>query len=351
MEEIIVVIICLGLNALFAAYEMAFISVPRPELRNLARQGNKAAQKLLSLRENPERALSVIQIGITLVSAVAAALGGSGASETIEPYLQQRYGLRELNAEIISVVLVVIPITYLSVVVGELVPKTLALRNPLKIVLKGAGALFIADRVLSPVITVLEWSTKGILKTFFKRTISPEAPQTTIDIESFSPVHQSFIMNMIEIKKNKIKNILIPWSQVNLVKSSDQTDEVAQVVMASGHTRLPVIDNDLVIGILHTKEFAALQASGENNWQAIIRPALKVQSSDSAFGVLRLMQEKHNHMTIVYSPTGERLGICTMEDIIEEIVGDIYDEDDDGKVRKVFATKARARIIREENEK
>jgi putative hemolysin len=108
-----------------------------------------------------------------------------------------------------------------------------------------------------------------------------------------------------------------------------------------------VLDNDLVIGILHTKEFAALMASGEKNWTAIIRPVLKVQSTDSAFGVLRLMQEKRTHMTIVYTSSGERLGVVTMEDIMEEIVGDIYDEDDDGKVRKVYATKARARFPRD----
>jgi putative hemolysin len=166
MTEIVVVFICLLLNALFAGYEMAFVSVPRSELRGLARAGNKEAKSLLSLRENPERTLSVIQVGITLVGAVAAAVGGSGAGEFIEPYFVKKFDLSEGVAEGLSVALVVIPITYLSVVVGELVPKTLALRNPAKIVLSGAMALFLADRILSPIISLLEWSTKKILKIF-----------------------------------------------------------------------------------------------------------------------------------------------------------------------------------------
>lgn len=346
MDEIIIIIICLVLNALFAAYEMAFVSVPRPELRSVARKGNKDAQRLVSLRESPERTLSIIQIGITLVGAIAAAIGGAGAAENLEPWFMERFGMRELPAEILAVILVVAPITYLSVVVGELVPKTLALRNPMKIVLAGAKALFIADRILSPIVTVLEWSTTRILNTFFKRAKSTElVVQTTIEIDAFSPVHQTLMLNMAGIEKKTIKDIFLPWAEVNFVKNSDSVDQITQVVLNSGHTRLPVIDNGSVVGILHTKEFVALKESGETNWQSIMRPALRVKPTDSALGALRLMQEKRNHMAIVFALAGERLGIITLEDILEEVVGDIYDEDDDGKVRRVFASKARSRII------
>lgn len=348
MEEIIIITTCLFLNALFAAYEMAFVSVSRPELRSAARRGNMAAQRLSSLRESPERTLSIIQVGITLVGAVAAAVGGSGAAENIEPFFVQ-LGFRELSAEIIAVLLVVTPITYLSVVVGELVPKTLALRTPLRIVLAGAPALFIADRVLSPIVGVLEWSTKRILKTFFKRSRPSGAPaQTTIELDEFSPVHQTLMLNMAGIEKKKINDILLPWSQVNFVKSTDSIEQITQVVLSSGHTRLPVTENGHVVGILHTKEFVALKESGERNWQSIVRPALKVRPTDSALGVLGVMQERRNHMTVVFSSAGERLGIVTMEDILEEVVGDIFDEDDDGRVRKVYAAKVRSRVVPKE---
>jgi putative hemolysin len=146
---------------------MAFVSIPRSELRGLAKAGNLSAKRLLSLRENPERTLSIIQIGITLVGAIASAVGGAGASEILEPYFKASIGFQERVAEILSVVVVVLPITYFSVVIGELVPKTLALRNPAKIVLAGAKAFLVADRILSPFITALEWSTKKFLKFFF----------------------------------------------------------------------------------------------------------------------------------------------------------------------------------------
>lgn len=347
MNEIVIISVCLLVNALLAAYEMAFVSLPRSELRSMARKDNKLAKKLLKMRDNPERTLSIIQIGITLVGAIAAAVGGSGASENLAPYFMEMLGMKKISAEFLAVIVVVIPITYLSVVVGELVPKTLALRAPKKIVLKGAKILFAADKILSPVITILEWSTKKILSTFFRKSKPNKdgGSSTTLEIDELSPLHQSFVLNMFGIEKRKIRDIMLPWDQVNFVRETAPIDEITHAVVKSGHTRLPVIDNGHVIGILHTKEFVTLKESGEQNWQSLIRPALRVLPGDSAFGVLRLMQEKRNHMTVVFSPEGQRLGIVTLEDILEEVVGDIYDEDDDGKVRKIFATKSRSRVI------
>lgn len=346
MEELLIIFACLALNAVFSAYEMAFVSIPKPELRSLARSGNKHAQQLVSLRESPERTLSIIQIGITLVGAIAAAVGGAGAAESIEPYFMNQFGLREAYAEALAVAIVVLPLTYFSVVAGELVPKTLALRNPRRIVLAGAKWLFLADRVLSPIVFALEWSTKRIIGTFFKRAkIAEVHPQTSIEIDSYSPVHQRLLLNMADIEKKRVKDILLPWSQVSSVKSSDGIDEVVVAVLNSGHTRLPVTDNGAVLGVLHTKEFMALRESGELNWQSILRPAIIVQPMDAALGVLRLLQEKRSHLAVVLSPSRERLGIVTMEDILEEVVGDIFDEDDDGRVRKVFAAKVKTRSI------
>jgi putative hemolysin len=349
MEELLVIVICLVLNALFAAYEMAFVSIPKPELRNIARSGDKRAMILVSLRENPERTLSIIQVGITLVGAVAAAVGGVGAAESIEPFLKIQFGLGESLAEILSVLLIVVPLTYFSVVIGELVPKTLALRNPRKIVLAGARWLIYGDRILSPIVSALEWSTLKIISIFFKRAKTIEThQQTSIEIDAFSPVHQRLLLNMADIEKKRIKEILLPWSHVNFLDHTDSIDDVHSVILHSGHTRLPVTSDGNVIGVLHTKEFMVFRESGEKDWLAIIRPSLVVQPTDSALGVLRLLQEKRSHLAIVFSSNFERLGIVTMEDILEEIVGDIFDEDDDGRIRKVFAAKVKSRSQPEE---
>lgn len=350
MGEVLIVSICLAINALLAAYEMAFVSIPRSELRALSKKGNRDAVALLNLRESPERTLSIIQIGITLVGAIAAAVGGVGADETLEPYFMQNFGMSEPGAEALSLILVVVPITYLSVVVGELVPKTLALRNPTKIVLAGAKPLFVADKVFSPMISILEWSTQKILKIFFPRSKAARKTESvTIELNEFSPVHQKFMLNMAEIERKLLRDILLPWPQVTCVQKSASLEEVFETVLNSGHTRLPVKEGDSVVGVLHTKEFISLRESGEANWQNIVRSTLTLKPTDSALGAMRLLQDKKTHMAVVVSPLGHLLGIVTLEDILEEVVGDIFDEDDDGRVRKVYAAKVKSKVIPSES--
>lgn len=347
MEEMIVIAVCLCLNALFAAYEMAFVSVPKPELRSVARKGNNSAKKLLKLRDNPERTLSVIQVGITLVGAIAAAVGGAGASDRLEPYLINQYGLKVLHAEILAVLAVVLPITYLNVVIGELVPKTLALRNPLKIVMAGSQALFVADKFLSPVVTTLEWSTKKILNIFFRKKLAQEPSQlSTIEIDALSPTHQTLMLNLAQIENKKLTDALVPWSKTNFVRKQDSIADVLQAVFQSGHTRLPVVDDNKIIGVLHTKEFITYRESGETDWNSIVRPPMHVHGSDSVLRTMRLMQDKKIHMAMVINEAQYILGIVTLEDLIEEVIGDIYDEDDDGKIRKIYAAKAKGRFIK-----
>jgi putative hemolysin len=347
MEEILVISVCVLLNAILAAYEMAFVSVPRPELRKLARSGNAHAQRLLNLRENPERTLSIIQVGITLVGAISAAVGGVGAAEDIVPYFRTRFGMSETGAEFLSIFLIVLPLTYISVVLGELVPKTLALRNPVRITLLGARWLFIADRLLSPGISLLEGSTRQLLRVFFPRS-KAQTPQseTTVEIDSLPQHHQQAVLNLARLEQRRNKDILLPWKDIVFVRDSDSMDDVVPVVFASGHTRLPVTNNGDVVGILHTKEFLAFRESGAKDWRSILRPILKVQANDPVLGTLRLMQARHSHMATVFTGTGERLGIVTLEDITEEIWGDIYDEDEESATRKVFVDRVKSKALR-----
>jgi putative hemolysin len=347
MSEIIIVFICLFLNAIFAAYEMAFISVPRSELKNLAKSGIKEAQTILCLRENPERTLSIIQIGITLVGSIAAAVGGVGAGETIEPFILNTLNVSEGIAESLSVMIVVIPITYLNVVVGELVPKSLALRNPIKITLKGARTLLLADKILSPVVSSLELSTKFLLKIFFPKSKTSSLHHDEkghIEIDSLSPLHQKFMINLANIEEIKIKDIFIPWYQVTSVQENSTIQEILQITITSGHTRIPVTNlNNQIVGILHTKEFMALKETDNPNWKSILRTAILVHPNDSALNTLKLLQDKKNHLSVVTSPSNQTLGIVTLEDIFEEIIGEIHDEDDDGKIGKIYTTTLKAK--------
>ncbi len=346
MFELFVIILCLVINSLLAGFEMAFVSASKPQLRHLAHQGNKDAQHILSLRDKPERTLSIIQIGITLVGAIAAAIGGAGATESMTPWLVKKFELSEASSELISIVLVVIPITYLSVIFGELIPKSLALRNPILVSTKGSPWLIIAERILAPAVDVLEWSTKLVISILFRKNRSiTHFPETTVDIDALEQHHQQAVLNLVHLERRLIKDILVPCADVIFLKTTDQMEDVVQVVLTSGHTRLPVRDEEKVIGILHTKEFLAYREGDGKRWQSIIRPGLQVLTTDTALTSLRLMQAKRSHLAIAYSTTGKWAGIVTMEDILEEFLGDVMDEDDESFVRKVFADRAKGKMI------
>lgn len=345
MFEILVIIFCVIVNAILAGVELGFVSASKPQLRLLAKKGNQNAKRILEFRENPERTLSVIQIGITLVGAFAAAVGGAGATESVTPYLQDKFGLSEAFAEPISIVMVVIPITYLSVVFGELIPKTLALRNPIWVSTKSALWLGIADRVLNPVVNLLEWSTKKFINTFFKQQRDITTTEPMIEMESLEQHHKQAVINLAHLENRHVREIFVPWEEVTYLNSGNSLEEVVAIVLASGHTRLPVKEGDNVIGVLHTKEFLAYRENKEQDWKSIVRPMIKVRNEDKALSTLRLMQKNRGHMAVVFDSSGQSLGIITLEDILEEFLGEMFDEDDESLIRKIFADRVRGKKL------
>lgn len=339
MSALIVVLFCLFINGLLSAFEMAFVNVGKAELKQLAKTGRRDSRILLKLRERPERTLSVLQIGITLVGAISAAVGGAGAEDALAPIFEARFGWSQHVAEGASIAVIVLPLTYFSVVIGELVPKTLALRNSMKIALFSSYWLALGDRVLGPIVTLLERSTKFFMRLIFPRmktggdTVDEPA---SINLSSLSHQHQEYVLNLFHIELKKLREIVVPWEQTTHVLVTNTIEEVLSVVIKNGHTRLPVMDGEKVVGILHAKEFLSFVSSGETGWTAIIREPLIARGSDGLLRTLRIMQERKKHMALVMEE--ERVaGIVTLEDIIEEVVGDIYDEDDDGNLRRLLA--------------
>ncbi|MFL5815022.1 MAG: hemolysin family protein [Bdellovibrionia bacterium] len=334
--ELLIIAACLVLNGLLAAVEMAFVSLSKPLLRQLARGGDKEAQKILFLREAPERTLSVIQIGITLVASISAAVGGASAFEGLSPILHARFGLTGTLAHVVAMALVVVPLTYFNVLLGELVPKTLALRHPLKIMLIATRWLVAIEKVLNPFVTALEWSTRKVLSLKPLKTEAPEpASSDIVELGGLSTQTKQYVLNLVNIEHKHVCDVLVPWDQVIYVRHNQSMAEVESIVLNSGHTRLPVMLNGAVIGILNTKEFMSLRASGQDNWSTLIRPALRVQESDTLFKAFRAMQEIRSHLSVVYN--GIRpIGIITMEDVLEEFIGEIYDEDDDSRLRRIL---------------
>lgn len=333
MFEILVVVLCLILNAFLSCVEMAFISVSKPHLKQLALKGNLRAQKVLKLHENPERTLSVLQIGITLVGAVSAAVGGAGAEELLSPFLQTHYGFSSRSADAISIVSIVLPLTYLSVVIGELVPKSLALRYPMKLILASGFVLQSLDKIFAPFVGLLELSTRVLL-----RLISAGLPieantelNTSIDLEPLSEANKQYVLNLISIDKRTVKDIFVPWEDVTILNIADHYRVVLRTIQESRHTRIPVIENEVPIGILHAKEFVSEGEVSRLDWTELIRPVPFFESTEPILSVFKKLQSSRSHLAIVKNGKTV-LGIVTIEDVFEEFVGDIFDEDDSPRV-------------------
>lgn len=340
MIEVFVITICIIINAFLACSETAFIAVSKPTLRQLVKEGDLRAGQLLLLRENPERTLSIIQVGITFVGAFAAAISGAGAEEMISPWIVKTFQFNEFVAEIISLTLVVIPLTYISVVIGELVPKTLALRRPLFIASAAAPWLQSISVLISPVITLFEWSTKKILDSFPQKHVTYEEPAQegpSEELKVLSAPNRQYVFNILKIENTAVNEILINWSEVVYAEEHQNQEQIENTIISSAHTRLPVVRDNEVIGILNAKEFLAFQKTGQTNWQFLLRPAYNIDVNMPMLSALRLMQEKRIHMAIVYSGNS-KVGIVTMEAIFEEIVGDIYDEEDDGTLSRILSS-------------
>lgn len=344
MLDFFIVVICLAINAFFSAYEMAFVTITKEEINELDETGF-ISRRIRRFKKKPERTLSVIQIGISLVGAIAAAVGGTGAVESLEPYIINNYGLSPALAEVIAVTVVILPLTYFSVVFGELFPKTIALKHPLKVLTLGTSVLSFIDRVLSPIVTFLEVSTNFLLKIvgLGTKVVEDESMGETIDIGNLPTYHQKFVQNLVNLKAQRVRKSMIPWAQVTFMNFSDTEEEVRSKMAATPHSRFPVIDEDVLVGILNVKELPDMLRIKHLPWQSILRPAVQVQPTQKVLEAFLKLQEKHSHMAVV-EDEGKFVGIITIEGVLEEVVGDIYDNSDQSKISKILSQRSRINL-------
>lgn len=352
MLDLLIVICCLGINAFFSAYEMAFVTVSREEIEELD-ETSPTRKRLASFKKKPERTLSVIQIGITFVGAIAAAIGGKGAVESLEPYFLENFEISRTMAEALAVFIVIAPLTYFSVVFGELVPKTLALKHPLKVICLGTKVLGLIDRFLSPIVSFLEISTQLLLSAFglANRPDEDESMGQSVEIGNLPEYHQRFVQNLVSLKGCKVSKAMISWDKVTSLNFSDSEDEVRTLLFSTPHSRIPVIDADIVVGILFRKDLPEAQIQDRVPWQSILRPALKVSRGQKILEAFRKMQEKQTPLAIVEDDQGKFTGIITIEDIIEEVVGDIKDKADYSVASKLLSNRSRINLTRPQLDK
>lgn len=337
MLDLIIIVFCLSVNAVFSAFEMAFVTISKEDIEDLDDTQKVLKQRLLIFKTYPERTLSVIQIGITLVGAVAAAVGGAGAVETLEPWLVHEYGLSTSIAEAVSVVTIIVPLTYFSVVFGELVPKTVALRYPNEVLTFGTMIIYFIDKFLSPIVSFLEKSTGFILGLLRLDKEEEEEIPEYVEIGSLPAYHRHFVNNLVSLKTKRISSMMVPWEKVIHLDFADTDDAVKLKIRESHRSRFPVIDGDVLVGLFHVKEWNEFINGVVVPWQSILGPAISVKQNEYILEVFLRMQEGNHHLAVVKGSDESFVGIVTIEDILEQIVGKIKDDLERNRISRLLS--------------
>jgi len=325
MWPFFVICICIILNGLLAATELAFVSVSRSRLKRMVQEGSRSAQIVLDLRDNPEKTLSVLQLGITFIGIVAAAVGGIAMDSWIGQWLQETFQLSVTLSEVVAIVIFVIPYTYLNVVLSELLPKSLALRNPQKVILFMGPWVIKLGRILWPIVFLLEKATKAGVH-FFSIWVKHEE-EVKEELVPVGRLVRPYMLNLAKVERQTVFDIMIPWNEVDTLDIGLSKEDVKALILKTGHTRLPVVENGVAIGVLLSKKFLVAESKGDEQWQTLITQILRVESKETLVHALKAMQAERSHLSIVMDK-GSCIGAVTIEDILEEVVGEIYDEDD-----------------------
>jgi len=327
-------------NGVFAAAEIAVVSLRGSRLDTLVSEGSRAAKRVKRLRDNPERFLATVQIGITVVGAVAAAFGGATLAAKFEPFIRKIPWLAG-QADAIALGLVVVIISYLSLILGELVPKSLALRYAERYALLIGGPLLSLSWLARPIVWFLTASSNVVLKLFGDSTTFSEARLSPDELQQL--VNQAAKSGSVDPRAGEIASrafdfaglfathVMVPRNRVVALSRAAPVEEVQRVVLEKGHTRMPVYEGalDNVIGYVSVKDIMALTWNQEErSIDAIVRPAYFVGETMRAVELLHEMRRRRTPMAVVVDERGAMAGVVTLEDLLEELVGEIFNEHD-----------------------
>ena len=336
--EILVIFLLTLLNGFFALSEIALVSVKKNKIDHLASLGNKNAVEVQKLLENPENFLSSVQVGITLIGIISGAYGGATLAKDFETYLQS-FGLFSAYVPMISYVVVIGGITYFTIVIGELVPKTIAMNNSERIALFTVPVIKYFTMATYPFVKLLSFSTSLILKIFGVKE-NPEEQITEDELRYLlksarlqgvlekeeSEIHH----NLFSFTDQTAKSLLTHRSEVEWINLKKEKQLIFDQIKESVHSKFVVAYGDLdnVKGVITIKSFLENYSREDFKWADIIEEPIFISQNTSAFKVLNLFKKKRQYIGIVVDEYGSVKGIITLHDLIEAIVGDLPDEDE-----------------------
>ena len=339
--QIVIIIILTGINAFFSSAEMAIVSLNKNKLKILIEDGNKKAILLDNLLQEPSKFLSTIQVGITLASFFASASAATGLSQYLSSALQP------LNIPYnyqISMILITFLLSYVTLVFGELIPKRIALRNSENIALSSVGVVVFISKLFSPFVKFLTFSTNLVLTILkmkednIEEKVSKEELRSLVEVGKehgvINEAEQEMIENIIEFDEKIAREIMIPRTKVFLIDKNISIHELFESKEIGKYSRIPVYENeaDNIVGVLLTKDLMmeAYKKGFDNIKVAdLLQEAYFVPETKNVNELFNEMQLEKKHITILIDEYGGFSGIVTLEDLIEEVMGNIADEFDD----------------------
>ncbi|MCE2853380.1 MAG: hemolysin family protein [Roseiflexaceae bacterium] len=340
-EELTLIVALILANGIFAGTELAMVSARRGRLQQKADDGSQGATAALALQDDPNRLLSTVQVGITVISTLTGVFGGAKIAETLIPLISVIPYVASY-ADTVALALVVLIISYLSLVLGELVPKRLALQHAEWIAVRMAVPMTLMAKLSRPLVWLLTLSTELLLKLAGQRDTNNSAV-TEDDIrqlvregtQSGAVEHheREIIEGVFGLGERTVRQVMTPRTDVYALEANATIGETVDAMLESGYSRAPVYEKDLdhVVGVVHARDVLRLVRSGDLT--APVKQAMRtpwfIPEQSRAATLLGLFKKNQQHLAIVVGELGTVEGIITLEDIMEEIVGDIADEYDD----------------------
>ena len=341
MSQVIVLAILILINAFFAATEIAFISINDAKIEKQAKEGNKKAKQIKKMLREPSKFLATIQIGITLAGFLSSAFAADAFADDLAPMLQNLMPLGLAAGRNISIILITIILSYFSLIFGELVPKRLAMRNSEKIAFGTIGIVRAISIITAPFVKLLTASTNGISKLFGisgtdEETVTEEEIRMMVDVGeekgSIKEEEKELINNVFEFNDKVVSEIMIHRKDIYAIDINSDVDNILKELDEYKYSRIPVYEEsiDNIVGMLFIKDLLAnVKKKDKVKISKIIREPYFVSENKPIDELFRDLQKNKHQLAIVLDEYGGTAGLVTMEDIIEELVGNIFDEYDD----------------------
>lgn len=352
-SQILVQLLLILINAFFAATETSVVSLNENKIRKQADDGDLKAKQLLKMIESPTRFLSTIQVCITLSGFLASAFASdSFAALLVGLFVNAGFTLISPAAlHTICVILITLVLSYFMIVLGELVPKRVALQNPEKTASFACGTIRVVSKIFSPLVWLLSASTNGVLRLLrinpneASEEVTEEEIRMMVDMGSETGAIEQdervMIENIFEFNNTTAADVMVHRMDVVAIHVEDDDQEILKTIRESGLSRFPVYDSDIddIIGILNTRDFLLnAQSQQPRPLRQLLRDVYMVPETVAADTLFSNMQKQKIHLAVVVDEYGGMSGIVTMEDLLEEIVGNIYDEFDpseDSEIEKL----------------